>query len=158
MIDLLRLALARDLGRLSTSPEFVAALPQIITKATSSLDQATKPLVLTLVRFVSNILPSPALLTVLLAPTTLGNLTNVIVRALLEEDKGVRNAGAGLAWSVVGRVWSARAAGQDEQPCTGEEWQVEVASAVLEALGSEEESADVGECRHVALRGIRAVR
>lgn len=70
-------------------------------------------------------------------------VTRVVVRALLDADKGVRSAGAGLGWSVVGRVWASRA--EESVEVGGEEWDVEVASAVVEALGRESESVDVGE-------------
>lgn len=144
VLDLLRLGLARDLSRLAASADFVSFFPQLITRITSAetLDLADKPLVLTLVRLVSNALPAPSLAASLLSPSALEGVTRVVIRALLDQDKGVRSAGAGLAWSLVGRVWKSRESGEQ---FGGEEWEVEVASAVLEALGREVESVDVGE-------------
>lgn len=141
-----RLALARDLTRLAATPEFAAFFPPLIERVSGFevLDGAGKPLVLTLVRLISNALPSPTLVAALLGkPSLLEGVTRVMVRALLDGDKGVRSAGAGLGWSLVGRVWNAR--GSAEGEVGGEEWEVEVASAVLEALGREGESVEVGE-------------
>lgn len=156
LLDVWRLALARDLTRLAAAHEFAAFFPPLIQRVsgTEVLDGAEKPLVLTLVRLISNALPSPTLVAALLGkPSLLEGVTRVVVRALLDGDKGVRSAGAGLAWSLVGRVWSAR--GTAEGEVGGEEWEVEVASAVLEALGREGESVEVGEWLHGLCEGRR---
>lgn len=144
LIDLWRLALARDLGRLSSSADLTAFFPSFVARLTpaETLDGADKPLILTIVRLISNALPSASFGSSLLAQPALEGVTRVVVRALLDADKGVRSAGAGLGWSVVGRVWAGRA---EQVEVGGEEWEVEVASAVLEALGRESESVDVGE-------------
>lgn len=144
VLDLLRLGLARDLPRLGSSTEFTSFFPLLLTRLTTSttLDSADKPLILTIVRLISNALPSPPLAASSLAPSALEGVTRAVIRALLDQDKGVRSAGAGLAWSLVARVWKSRESGEE---LGGEEWEVEVASAVLEALGREAKSVDVGE-------------
>lgn len=165
IVDLLRLALARDAPRLSLQPTFIAFLPSLVSTLASDLDHdsPSRPYLLTSLRLVSNVLVSPILTARLLAADTLSNITRLVIRALLDpEDAKLRAAGAGLAWSVVARVFAARvgedaAGGRVESGVEhalggksegeiggGEEWEGEVASAVLEALGKETQSVEVG--------------
>lgn len=149
VLDLWRIGLARDGARLA--PAFAAILSSVLSTVASpalldSPDGITKPVLLTALRLVSNALPFDSLVGALLSPDG-GNreaTTRLVVRALLDADKGVRSAGAGLAWSLVGRVWQQRKKDSGEM-VGGEEWEVEVACAVLEALGREEESVEVGQ-------------
>ncbi|GAA6007584.1 hypothetical protein JCM10207_006394 [Rhodosporidiobolus poonsookiae] len=161
IVDLIRLALARDLSRLAAQPAFVAFLPTLVARLASDLDTDAPPraYLLTALRVVSNALPSPVLAARLLAPDALPALTRLVLRALLDpEDEKLRAAGAGLAWSVVARVYAARtgldgaAVGVEEgkehalggeSESGGEEWEAEVASAVVEALGKETQSVEV---------------
>lgn len=146
VLDLWRIGLARDGKRLS--PSFAALLPSLLSaiadpKLLDSPEGMTKAL-LTSLRLVSNALPFEPLVAVLLAPEggRREATTRLVVRALLDPDTSVRSVGAGLAWSIVGRVWQEREKGGEAEG--GEEWEVEVACAVLEALGREAESFEVG--------------
>jgi len=66
----------------------------------------------------------------------------------LDTEEKMRSAGAGLGWSVIAKVYERRIAGEGEgegeASGVGEEWEVEVAGALLEALGREECSMEVG--------------
>ncbi|GAA6035819.1 hypothetical protein JCM8097_005721 [Rhodosporidiobolus ruineniae] len=165
IVDLLRLALARDAARLSAQSSFIAFLPTLLSHLASDLDHdaPSRPYLLTALRMISNALFSPILTARLLAPDTLPSVTRLVVRALLDpEDAKMRAVGAGLAWSVVARVYAARVGeevagagveaegkehalgGKSEaERGGGEEWEAEVASAVVEALGKETESVEV---------------
>ena len=137
LLDLWRIGLAHDLPRLS--PTFATLLPQLLSEDYLLAPGInSKPLLLTTLRLLSNALPSPVLAGILLGEKR-EEMTRVVVRALLAEDKGVRSCAAGLGWSVVGRLWSGRR-GEG-----GEEWEVEVTSALVEALRNEGESVEVGE-------------
>ena len=144
VLDLWRLALARDGARLGAAPAVPAFLSQAVKTLASERDAMDKPLILTAVRLISNALAVPELVTALLTPVggARSEVAAVAVRALLDADEGVRSAGAGLAWSTVGRVWLAREGSEKVE--SEEEWDVEVASAVLEAVGKEDKSAEVG--------------
>lgn len=148
VLDLIRLALARDHQRLSVEPRFNSELlPGVLSRVTTTavLDKADKALLLTAIKLVSNALAAPALVHHVLVSD---GCPKLVVQALLFADKSVRSAGAGLVWSVIARVWSAQSRAEDGsggEAWQGEDWQVEIASAVLEALGREEESAEVGE-------------
>lgn len=65
----------------------------------------------------------------------------------MDTEEKMRSAGAGLGWSVIAKVYERRiedeGEGNGEASGVGEEWEVEVAGAVLEALGREE-SREVG--------------
>ncbi|GAA5829936.1 hypothetical protein JCM11251_007938 [Rhodosporidiobolus azoricus] len=164
IIDLVRLALARDAARLSAQPSFIAFLPNLVSRLASDLDHdaPNRSYLLTALRLVSNALVAPTLTARLLARDALPSVTRLVIRALLDpEDPKMRAAGAGLAWSVVARVFAGRvgdeSAGQgveggrehalggksEAEKGGGEEWEAEVASAVVEALGKESESVEV---------------
>lgn len=162
IIDLVRLALARDSARLAASPAFVAYLPSLISHLATDLDHddPERPYLLTSLRLVCNALVSNLLTARLLASDILPHVTRLIIRALLDpHDPKMRSAGAGTAWSVVARVYAARVGELDlsieksaqhalggEGGESGEEWEAEMASAILEALAKETESIEVGQC------------
>ncbi|BGP15465.1 hypothetical protein JCM10213_001762 [Rhodosporidiobolus nylandii] len=159
VVDLVRLALARDATRLSTQPTFVAFLPRLVSHLATDLDTDApdRSYLLTALRLVCNALAAPALAARLLASDARPSVTRLVVRALLDpQDAKLRAAGAGLAWSVVARVYAARVgeeaagasvekSGENSQTESGggEEWEAEMASAVVEALGKETESVEV---------------
>ena len=84
-------------------------------------------------------------------------ITKLVVGGLLSEDSGVRSAAASLAFNVSafyqrGRVEGVRGGGSNSggagDVAEGEEegdWEVEMVSAVVEALRNEKTSEDVGE-------------
>ncbi|GAA5870940.1 hypothetical protein JCM3774_003485 [Rhodotorula dairenensis] len=159
VLDLVRLALAKDANRLSTSPAFVAWLPSLLSHLASDLDHDApeRSYLLTALRVISNALASPTLTARIFAPDTLANVTRLVLRALLDpHDPKMRSAGAGTAWSLVARVFAARVGDvslgveQAQQHAlggeggeSGEEWEAEMASAILEALAKETESVEV---------------
>lgn len=146
LLDLWRLALARDGPRLGPAPAVPAFLAGTVRTLAARRDALDKPTLLTATRLVSSALAVPELVTALLTPVgragARSEVAAVAVRAVLEADEGVRSVGAGLAWSVVGRVWAVR---EGSEGVVGEEeWDVEVASAVVEAVGKEDKSGEVG--------------
>ncbi|GAA5991893.1 hypothetical protein JCM10908_002258 [Rhodotorula pacifica] len=159
VLDLVRLALARDAARLASSATFIAWIPTLLSHLASDLDHDApeRSYLLTSLRVISNTLVSPTLTARLLAPDTLPSVTRLVVRALLDpQDPKMRSAGAGTAWSIVARVFAARVgegglgverekqhALGGEGAESGEEWEAEMASAVLEALAKETESVEV---------------
>lgn len=149
VVDLWRVGLAVDL--IALTPVFSKLLPQLLsTKYLLREDLDSKPLLLTTIRLIANALASPALSSELLGETLRSSVTAIVVKALLDADKGVRKDGAGLGWSIVSRMWASREKGG--QDC-GEEWEIEVGSAVLEALERESEG-EVGKLDLKALRNL----
>lgn len=157
VVDLVRLALARDADRLAAAPSFVAWLPSLVSHLAHDLDldDPDRPYLLTALRVVSNALVSSRMTARLFAPDCLPDVTRLVLRALLDpQDPKMRSAGAGTAWSVVARVYAARVGDGGlsvevgEQHALGgqggEEWEAEMASAVLEALAKQTESLDGG--------------
>ena len=83
-------------------------------------------------------------------------MTTLLVSTLLHEDPGVRTAAASLAFNVsvyvqkprVEKVRGGRRGDDDddddEKSDGEEEWEVEIVSAVVEAVRSERMSEDVG--------------
>ncbi|EAU88372.1 thioredoxin family protein [Coprinopsis cinerea okayama7 len=80
------------------------------------------------------------------------NVTQILVPSLLHEDAAIRTAAASLAFNAAawlqkkrvdaiqtGRRWNVDTEGGDEMA----EWQVEMASAVVEAIGREKENEEV---------------
>ncbi|GAA6056044.1 hypothetical protein JCM3770_006997 [Rhodotorula araucariae] len=184
VVDLVRLALARDAARLAAQPAFVAFVAQLAAHLASVTDDSNaqrpdRAYVLTALRTLSNALAAPALAARVLAPDARPALTRLVLRALLagdgavvevegegegggaEGDARLRAAGAGTAWSVVARVFAARvgdgvgeaagieragehAVGEGEgEGEGGEEWEAEMATAVVEALARETKSVEV---------------
>ena len=107
-----------------------------------------KPTLITLLRLLCNALSSPILADSLLKNTGVrADVTQIVVKALLASDNGVRTCAGSLAFSVAGwqrkqrRDW----VDVDEHPDGDhEEFEVELCTAVLEALDRETDAA-VGE-------------
>lgn len=122
---------------------------------------AARNYVLTLLRLLANAFATPALAQTLVGASAAGRrrvLTAVLVASLLHADAPVRTAAASLAFDVAAYVQKGRLeqvrrrygpfAAADEDG----EWEVEVVSAVLEALRNETQSEDIGECEICARR------
>lgn len=86
-------------------------------------------------------------------------MTRVLVPSLLHEDAAIRTAAASLAFNAAthlqkarveavrtGRRWDSQSEGEDIG-----DWQVEMASAVVEALDREKESEEVGQLLYLIL-------
>ncbi|BGO98831.1 hypothetical protein NBRC10513v2_003227 [Rhodotorula toruloides] len=157
LIDLLRLAFS--LPTTSVSPITLASLPQLIAALAGTLDsRSSAPSfetdLLTSLKLISNLLTSlklisnllspafqpPALTARVLAPDCLPSLTRLVLHALLSPPSSSASklplVAAQTAFSLVARVCEER---MYEEDVGGEEWEVEVASAVVEALGGAED-------------------
>jgi len=121
--------------------------------AQSTQDKGTRNYVLTSLRLLANVFKTPALSRALLCGGD-GAALGTLVPALLHADAAVRTAAASLAFNAAAGVQRARVAasaglggvhvgnGQandaDMAICADEEWQVELVSALVEALEREE--------------------
>jgi desumoylating isopeptidase 1 len=158
LLDVWRLAILEPaIAQVSLAP-----LVQVLTTTNeSSSSSSPRATLLTLLRLSTN-----ALGTSLLSRSLLGTgadvrkrravLTGVLVNTLLHADRLVRVAAASLAFNVGAWVQRGRVArvGGGEPAFDGiregeedGEWEVELVSAVAEALAGEEESEDAGELR-----------
>lgn len=167
ILDLVRLALSRDPVRLAAQPAFIAFLPDLLALLAAELAEhehapdssAERPpgeraYLLTALRTLCNALAAPALAARILAPSAApapdarASATRLVLAALLDrQDPKMRREGAGAAWSVVARVYSVRVEGETvgaDGAAGGDEWEAELASALLEALTLEEDSVEVG--------------
>ncbi|KAI0051384.1 DUF862-domain-containing protein [Auriscalpium vulgare] len=149
LLDTWRLALLDP----SIAQTSLPALSGLLSQIHTSTAQAPRATLLTLLRLLSNALGSPVLARSLLASDTQAKsaLTGVLVQTLLHSDRLVRTSAASVAFNVgawVQRGRVARVRGEHVANGMGEseedgEWEVEIISAVVEALGTEQESEDV---------------
>lgn len=137
----------------------------------SSTSELPKPYLLTLLRLLSNTFSNPLLgvqfLTTSTASST-GNarapLTAILVPTLLHSDVGVRTAAASLVFNVAAVVQKGRVAslsgtgGSANSTSNGgsgviedEDWEMEIISAVVEAIDREGGNEDVGELSQLGL-------
>lgn len=142
----------------------------ILKHALLSQPPLPKPFLLTTLRMLSNAFSNERLARTLLDPATretLGrtwsgrqDLTSLVVPALLHDDLGVRTAAASLTFNIAVYVQKPRFEAQrsgrrgDEGPGENEsegDWEVEMISAILEALRTETSSEDVGKFRCIRL-------
>lgn len=126
----------------------------ILIKALSTLSNAdtqatSRPYVLTTLRLFSNAFASDSLARSILSVKRT-TVTSLLVSSLLHADASVRTAAASLAFNVSaflqkGRLEAVKArygpsAGSEEDG----EWEVELVSAILEAIANEVQSEDIG--------------
>jgi hypothetical protein len=152
LFDVWRLAILEPtIAQVTLTP-----LVKVLTANSESVSSSHRATLLTLLRLTTNALSTPlsrSLLPVAGAPEARGALTSVLVQTLLHEDRLVRVAAASLAFNVGGWVQKGRVARiKGEEVADGiradeddGEWEVELVSAVAEALAGEEESEDAGE-------------
>jgi hypothetical protein len=150
LLDVWRLAILEP----TIAPVTLAPLVELLSSTNASVTSCPRATLLTLLRLATNSLGT-SLSRSLLASDDRARaaITGVLVQALLHPDRLVRVAAASLgfnvgAWVQKGRV--ARAKGDDAVNGLREneedgEWEVELVSAVAEALANEEESEDAGE-------------
>jgi desumoylating isopeptidase 1 len=138
-----------------TTPEPITVL---LTKALSDLDHAPRSYLLTLLRLVSNTFTSHALARRLLSDVALQGepfssrkrLTELLVPTLLHQDAAVRTAAASLAFNVAAYFQKRRVEKVKNGfgiTLDGEEdgdWEVEMVSAIVEAIDREKGSEEVG--------------
>ena len=156
LVDMWRLALldpsssswCASLSVNATCPDPIVLF---LAKATSGLGAFNAPrnYILTVLRMLSNAFSNVALARTLLSPVRYAEITNLLVTTLLHEDAPVRTAAASLAFNVAtfiqkGRIEKAR--GNDGAEGTSEDGdrEMELMSAVIEAIHREKESEEVG--------------
>jgi desumoylating isopeptidase 1 len=155
LLDVWRLAILEP----AIAQASLAPLVQVLTSTNESLSSPPRATPLTLLRLSANALGLSLSRSLLVTASSdvrvrRAALTSVLVNTLLHPDRLVHVAAASLAFNVgawVQRGRVARVQGGDEEAINGireseedGEWEVELISAVAEALGSEEESEDVG--------------
>ena len=130
-----------------------------LDKARSSLEspsaesRSPRNTLVTLLRLLSNAFTSPELSGVLLLRHLRQSVMAVVVPCLLHADSAVRTAAAGVAFNAATRYQAARVSHYrdgkpgDTVPETlgDEDWEMELTTALLEALSQETESEEVGE-------------
>ena len=153
LFDIWRLAILEPTTARATLTPFFKVLASTIETMSSS-PRAT---LLTLLRLTTNALGTSSLSRSLLLPAGAHDaraaLTSVLVQTLLHQDRLVRVAAASLAFNVGAWVQRSRVARiKGEEAGDGiradeedGEWEVELVSAVAEALAGEDESEDAGE-------------
>ena len=152
LLDIWRLAILEP----TTASATLSPLVKVLTSTGESLLSSPRATVLTLLRLATNALGTSLSRSLLAADSRArAALTSVLVQTLLHSDRLVRVAAASLAfnvgaWVQKGRV--ARVKGEEDATIDGirageedGEWEVELVSAVTEALANEEESEDAGE-------------
>ena len=151
LFDIWRLAILEPaIAQVTLTP-----LVKVLALNSESVSSSPRATLLTLLRLVTNALGG-SLSRSLLPPEAQearAALTSVLVQTLLHQDRLVRVAAASLAFNVGAWVQKGRVArikgeemvdGIRESEEDGE-WEVELVSAVAEALAGEEESEDAGE-------------
>ena len=124
------------------------------TAAITSTSTTDNPrnLILTLLRLLSNTFSCPPLARRVLSTSTRTELSALLVPALLHEDNAVRTAAASLAFNTAaylqkGRVDRVRnGVAEVEEAEEDGDWEVEMASAIVEAIDREKGSEEVGQC------------
>ncbi|KAI4520329.1 DUF862-domain-containing protein [Schizophyllum commune Loenen D] len=111
-------------------------------------DTSARNLLLTTLRLLANAFAHQTLGRTLVSGATRAEFTAVLVPALLHEHAGVRTAAASVAFNSAGalqraRVESVRSGGGGYADGEDEDWEIEMVSAVVEALDKERASEDV---------------
>ena len=159
LVDLWRLAITDSaVGSFCASAAGGAAdsIQMLLVKALTLLSGAPNPstrnYLLTLLRLLANTFATPALARTLLSGMgKRTGVTSLLVHSLLHADSAVRTAAASLAFNVAAFVQKERLEQVRKRYgpfATSEEdgdWEVEVISAVLEALQNETQSEDISE-------------
>jgi hypothetical protein len=130
-----------------------------LKKGNEGLDTVPRNYVLTLLRLLCNAFSSAVVAKRLLSAVPSSGetmsprdfLTSLLVSALLHQDAAVRTAAASLAFNVAGYRQKGRVEkvkGVQSTWSEGEDgdWEVEMVSAIVEAIEREKESEEVGEC------------
>ncbi|KAH9047716.1 DUF862-domain-containing protein [Lactarius hengduanensis] len=146
LLDVWRLAILEP----TIAQVTLAPLVQVLRSTNESVASSPRATLLTLLRLTTNGLGTSLSRSLLADDRARASLTGVLVQTLLHPDRLVRVAAASLgfnvgAWVQKGRI--ARARGDDVVNGLREgeedgEWEVELVSAVAEALANEEESED----------------
>lgn len=155
LVDMWRLALLDPsasswCASLNMTKDIPDPIAIFLAKAISALaaSDAPRTYMLTLLRLMSNAFSNTALTRVLLAGQTRKDMTTLVVTTLLHDDAAVRTAAASLAFNVAahlqkGRVNKTNSSGAEGVEEDGD-WEVEMVSAVIEAIDREKGSEEVG--------------
>ncbi|KAI5122453.1 hypothetical protein M0805_008764 [Coniferiporia weirii] len=169
LVDIWRLGLLdNSISTWCTSMSTVSSLPGVsianpvlllLEYAVSSTPPLPKPFLLTTLRMLSNAFANVTLARTVLSPATPGLvsppkqlLTTLLVSSLLHENPSVRTSAASLAFNVAAHYQKPRVealrTGKRGEDIVGEEqsegdWEVEMVSALVEALRTETTSEDV---------------
>ncbi|KAI0821985.1 DUF862-domain-containing protein [Trametes gibbosa] len=160
LVDLWRLAILDDgVAQWLSSVPKPDPLQLFLDKALSMLDNSasdpaqkasSRNYLLTVLRMLANGFAHAPLSKILLAAKR-APITRVVVAALLYDDAAVRTAAASLAFNIASTLQKSRMEKLSGTPpganptavAEDEEWEVEMVSAVLEALSNEMQSEDV---------------
>ncbi|RXW24882.1 hypothetical protein EST38_g925 [Candolleomyces aberdarensis] len=125
-------------------------LPKAVS-ASQSPSKSSRNYILTVLRMLANGFTHPASARWLMLPQAREKLTEVLIPSLLHEDATVRTSAASLAFNAAtalqkprveavraGRKWNVESEGEDV--C---DWEVEMVSAITEALEREKENEEV---------------
>lgn len=149
LVDMWRLGfLDSAVGTWSASNVSVTNEPitVFLFKATSS---SPRNYTLTLVRLLANALSTPMLAQSIIRGSNKQSFTSFLIPTLLHDDPTVRTSAASLAFNAAafiqaGRAEKIRNGGRATAEYEDEDWEVEMVSAILEALDREKDSEDVG--------------
>ncbi|KII86619.1 hypothetical protein PLICRDRAFT_113667 [Plicaturopsis crispa FD-325 SS-3] len=136
LADLWRLAV------LNADSAAFEALSILLAKA-SDAGAGTRNYVLTVLRLLANAFSSAALAGELVGGRGRAGITDVLVPALLHEDAAVRTAAASLAFNVAAYLHKGRHGGGKTAAEGDGDWEVELGSAIVEAIGREKGSEEV---------------
>ncbi|KAJ4481957.1 PPPDE putative peptidase domain-containing protein [Lentinula aciculospora] len=153
LVDLWRLALLDSsvstwcAAGLQSAPKTIP-ITVFLSKVTSSAANAPRAYLLTLLRLLSNAFSSRVLAPQLLLGQIRASMTAVLVPTLLHKDASVRTAAASLVFNAAaflqkGRVEAVRNGGSGKKDIEDEDWEVEMTSAVVEAIDREKMNEDV---------------
>lgn len=127
---------------------------QVVDSSDAEVKRATRNYLLTTLKMLANGFGSQALGTTLLSPSSdqgkRDESTKILVSSLLHEDVLVRTAAASLAFNIAAflqkpRVEQVRGStGSNSAVEEDGDWEVELVSAVLEAISNETQSEEVG--------------
>jgi len=113
----------------------------LIRKLPPNVQDTPRPLLLTFLRLLSNAYATEALARYLVSGPLRDTMTSVLVPSLLHDDASVRTSAASLAFNATSLLQKSRV---EKVQNTGkssvaedEDWQVEMLSAVIEALDRE---------------------
>lgn len=149
LVDMWRLALldpaVTEWATINTRP-----LTVFLSKAANS--QPPKPFILTLLKALCNAFSNTKLIQKLFVVGK-RELTTVLVAGLLHDDASVRTSAASLAFNTAAfvqksRVEKAQTGGSSSSNEDGD-WEVEMVSAVVEAISREKENEEVGKSETV---------
>jgi hypothetical protein len=158
LVDMWRLAfLDPAVGKWAAgaSPDPVSTfLPNALDSSSGAPSKGARNYLLTALRMLCNAFSAPALAQRILGTARMRTeVTRVLVPSLLHADATVRTAGASLAFDIAAVVQKRRVEAvrtgrgireEDEAEEDRDEWDVEMISALLEAVDRERENEEVG--------------